>query len=63
MAKLPTYRPPSLMIEQAPKLQFSEAAYVNKANAMNRAIDKMQSILEPVMKQGAIDQALENKLA
>jgi len=63
MAKLPTYRPPSLMIEQAPRLQFSEAAYVNKANAMNRAIDKMQSILEPVMKQGAIDQALEFNIA
>ena len=63
MAKLPTYRPPSLMIEPAPKLVFSEAAYVNKANAMNRAIDKMQSILEPVMKQGAIDQALEFNVA
>ena len=63
MAKLPTYRPPSLMIEPAPKLVFSEAAYVNKANAMNRAIDKMQTILEPMMKQGAIDQALEFNVA
>ena len=51
------------MIEPAPKLVFSESAYVNKANAMNRAIDQMQSVLEPVMKQSAINQALEFNVA
>ena len=63
MAKLPRYKPGSLMIEPTPKLQFNSAAYVNQANSMNRALDKMQAVIEPAMRKGAIDKALEFNVA
>lgn len=59
MAKLPSYKQSQLFMEKPPTLQISSAPYINAANSMNQAIDKLQNVLEPVMKQNAIDAALD----
>lgn len=59
MAKLPTYKQTNLLVEKTPKVQFNNAVYVNAANTMNRAIDNMQKMIDPIMEQNAKDAALE----